>query len=292
MCQKTLLSVASWCEKPLMKKNPHSFLMCKRLYRVLNHDVKNLYRKNPQSVASFVSCGKKLSRENRPRCGKKPLQQKPWTVPSGCGILSIDKTQKCCIILIIMEQKTLYWKERNTKCVASCNVRKKTLQCNNKSGESSRVPFCGVASGSCFDGYRMCLQMMMETETETERLECLQRRDWEAACVDSARNKEMRVFSSVVAAVLITTWNCFFFPLPPAFGVSFRSNWGAPPPPPPPPATAVVVAHVAHVVVVIPFLSLVLLKSVLHLAADAQRASWCYFAATRTSRFSDENSFL
>ncbi len=66
--------------------------------------------------------------------------------------------------------------------------------------------------------------MMMETEIETERLECLQRRDWEAACVDSARNKEMRVFSSVVAAVLITTWNCFFFPLPPAFGVSFRSN--------------------------------------------------------------------
>ncbi len=103
-------------------------------------------------------------------------------------------------------------------------MQKKTLQCNNKSGESSRVPFCGIVSGSCFDGYRMCLQMMMETEIETERLECLQRRDWEAACVDSARNKEMRVFSSVVAAVLITTWNCFFFPLPPAFGVSFRSN--------------------------------------------------------------------
>ncbi len=290
MCQKALLSVASWCEKPLMKKNPHSFLMCKRHYRVLHRDVKSLYWKNP--VLHPLSHVEKNSLVKTDLdVEKKPLQQRPWIVPSGCGILSTDKTQKCCIILIIVEQKTLYWKERNTKCVASCDVRKKTLQCNNKSGESSRVPFCGVASGSCFDGYRMCLQMMMETETETEteRLECLQRRDWEAACVDSARNKEMRVFSSVVAAVLITTWKCFFFPLPPSFGVSLRSNWG---PPPPPPATVVVVAHVAQVVVAIPFLSLVLLKSVLHLAADAQRASWCYFAATRTSRFSDENPFL
>ncbi len=116
MCQKTLLSVASWCEKPLMKKNPHSFLMCKRLYRVLHHDVKNLYWKNPQSVASFVSCGKKLSCENRPRCGKKTSPAKTMNCSIWCGILSTDKTQKCASSSLLWNRKH-YTEKKETQNV-------------------------------------------------------------------------------------------------------------------------------------------------------------------------------